>query len=723
MAKSKNNNRKNEIIETLKKEVLNVFLNDSNRSFNYKQISKLLGITDRFSRENVVAILDFLVEKGSLIDLSRGKFRINPILLNAQSSASTIEGIVDMMQTGKAYVAVNDASMEDVFISALNTNRALHGDKVKVQLFPRRKNKKMEGRIVEVIERVRTTFVGVMQIGNRVSFFVPDNPKMLIDIVVPNDSLNGAKNGEKVIVKLEDWPEHSKNPIGAVIEVLGMPGDNEVEMKSIMAGIDYPWSFPKEVDDVADAISEIIPESEIKNRKDFRNIFTITIDPDDAKDFDDAISFQKLENGKFEVGIHIADVSYYVKPDSIIDKEAYTRATSVYLVDRTIPMLPEKLSNKVCSLRPDEEKLCFSAVFEMDSNAHVTSEWYGRTIINSDRRYSYEEAQDIIETNTGDYVEEMLTLDALAKKLRAERFNQGAINFESTEVKFHLDENSKPIGVYIKEIKDSNQLIEEFMLLANRKVASLIGSKSTKEKEKVFVYRIHDEPNQEKVAAFSMFLKKLGYSLRVNSRKTFASSLNQIFEDTKGKGEQNMIESIAVRTMSKAHYSTDNIGHYGLGFPYYTHFTSPIRRYPDLMVHRLLEKYLAHQNVADKEFLEAQCKHSSIMEVKAADAERASVKYKQAEYLADKIGEEFNAQISGVSKWGLFVEIKENRCEGLVSMKRMTDDFYTLDEENYQMVGMRHGKKYRLGDPIKIKVRHVDLFKKQIDFDIVNQTF
>lgn len=723
MAKGKKQNREHSIIETLKKEILNIFINESNRALNYKQVSKILGINDRLSRENVVTVIDILVDNGSLINLNRGKYRINPVLLNAQSSASAIIGIVDMKQTGKAYVIVEDKSMDDIFISSLNTNRALDGDKVRVQLFPRRKNKKMEGRIVEVIERSRTTFVGVMQIGNRVSFFVPDNTQMPIDIVVPNDLLKGAKNGEKVIVKMEDWPEHSKNPIGSVLEVLGMPGNNDVEMKSILAGIDFPLAFPKEVEDAAEAIPEEIPESEIKKRRDFRKTFTITIDPHDAKDFDDAISLKKLDNGNYEIGVHIADVSYYVTPDSLIDREAYIRATSVYLVDRTIPMLPEKLSNKVCSLRPNEDKLCYSAVFEMDSNAKVLNEWFGRTIINSCRRYTYEEAQDIIETQQGDYVEEMLTFDSLAKKLRAERFKQGAINFESTEVKFHLDENAKPIGVYIKTIKDSNQLIEDFMLLANRKVAAFVGAKSTQEKEKIFVYRIHDEPNQEKVAIFSAFLKKLGYSLKLSNRKTFASSLNQIFVDTKGKGQQSMIESIAVRTMSKAHYSTDNIGHYGLGFKYYSHFTSPIRRYPDLMVHRLLEKYLTGQKVNEKEFLEAQCKHSSIMEIKAAEAERASVKYKQAEYLADKIGEEFIGQISGVSKWGLFVEIKENRCEGLVSMKRMTDDFYTLDEENYQMVGMRYGRIYRLGDTVKIRVRHVDLFKKQMDFDIINDTF
>lgn len=723
MIKNSKNNRYKEVQETLKKEVLNAFLNDAYRSMNYKQISKMLGISDKINREKVIWAIEYWVDQGSLLDMNRGKYRFNPVLLNAATSASAIEGIVDMKQTGKAYVMVNDESMEDIYIAPLNTNRALNGDKVRVHLFPKRKNKKTEGRIVEVLERAKTNFVGTMQVGNRISYFVPDSNQMPVDILVPNELLKGARNGEKVIVKMDDWSEHSKNPVGQVIEVLGMPGNNDVEMKSILAGIDFPLLFPTDVENAAERIPEEISESELKKRRDFRKTFTITIDPLDAKDFDDAISLRKLENGNFEIGVHIADVSHYVQPDSIIDKEAYLRATSVYLVDRTIPMLPEKLSNKVCSLRPNEEKLCFSAVFEMDNNAHVYSEWFGKTIINSCRRYTYEEAQDIIENKKGDYVEEMLTFDSIAKKLREIRFHHGAINFESTEVKFHLDENAKPIGVYIKEIKDSNHLIEEFMLLANRKVATFIGEQSRKGKEKVFVYRIHDEPNKDKLATFSVFLKKLGYSLKMTSRKVLASSLNQLFEDTKGKGEQNMIESIAVRTMSKAHYSTDNIGHYGLGFAFYTHFTSPIRRYPDLMVHRLLEKYLSNQTVSNGDFLEEQCKHSSIMEIKAAEAERASVKYKQAEYLADKIGQEFQGLISGVSKWGLFVEIIENKCEGLVSVKRMLDDFYSLDEENYQMIGMRRGKVFRLGDEVRIRVRNVDLFKKQMDFEIVDDTF
>lgn len=723
MSKNKRNNRNKEVQETLKKEVLLVFWNDPYRSMNYKQVSKIMGISDKTSRERVINAIEQWVEQGSLLDMNRGKYKFNPLLLNAQTSASTIEGIVDMKQTGKAYVMLGDESMEDIYIAPLNTNRALNGDKVRVHLFPKRKNKKTEGRIVEVIERAKTNFVGTMQVGNRISYFVPDSNQMPVDILVPNELLKGAKNGEKVIVKMIDWSEHSKNPIGEVVEVLGMPGNNEVEMKSILAGIDFPLSFPPEVEKAAEKIPEEISEEEIKSRKDYRKTFTITIDPHDAKDFDDAISLKKLDKGRFEIGVHIADVSYYVQPDSIIDKEAYLRATSVYLVDRTIPMLPEKLSNKVCSLRPNEEKLCFSAVFEMDENAHVYNEWFGRTIINSCRRYTYEEAQDIIETQKGDYVEEMLTFDKLAKKLRETRFSNGAINFESVEVKFHLDENAKPTGVYIKEMKDSNRLIEEFMLLANRKVATFIGSQSQKGKEKVFVYRIHDEPNKDKLATFSVFLRKLGYSLKMTSRKVLASSLNKLFEDTKGKGEQNMIESIAVRAMSKAHYSTDNIGHYGLGFQYYTHFTSPIRRYPDLMVHRLMESYLNGRKVHNAEFLEEKCKHSSIMEIKAAEAERASVKYKQAEYLADKIGQEFQGLISGVSKWGLFVEIIENKCEGLVSVKRMLDDFYNLDEENYQMIGMRKGKVYRLGDEVRIRVRNVDLFKKQMDFEIVDDTF
>lgn len=715
---SKKKSKKDDYRDVIKNQVLEAFISNSNRTMNYKQVSKLLAISDKKTREIVNRAIDNLVDNGSLLVLNRGKYKINPVLLKAASSAQTLEGIVDMKQTGKAYVML-DSEMEDVFIAASNTERALDGDRVKIVLFPRRKSRKTEGRIVEVVQRARTQFVGRVQKGTRISYFIADNVQMPMDIMVPNDLLKNARNGEKVIVKLTDWPEYAKNPIGEVIEVLGMPGNNEVEMKSILAGIDYPLSFPDEVLESIKNIPEKIPQEEIKKRKDFRDILTITIDPQDAKDFDDAISFKELGNKTYEVGIHIADVSHYVTEGSLIDEEAYARATSVYLVDRTVPMLPEKISNGLCSLRPNEDKLCFSAVFKLDESAKIIDEWFGRTVVRSDRRYDYDEVQEIIEGGEGDNKEMILKLDSLAKKLREERMKRGSINFESVEVKFLLDENAKPVDVYVVENKDSNRLIEDFMLLANRRVANLFSAQNNGGKEKISVYRIHDEPNQEKLAQFSAFVTKLGYGIKTGSRNILVKSFNKLFEDTKGKGEQNMIETIAIRTMSKAQYSTDNIGHYGLGFSHYTHFTAPIRRYPDLMTHRLLQLYLDKAEWKNKEDLENKCKHSSIMEIKAAEAERSSVKYKQAEYLADKIGHQFDGIISGVSKWGLFVEIQENKCEGMVSVKRMLDDFYQLDEDNYQMVGMRHGKVYRLGDRVKIKVRNVDLFRKQMDFDLV----
>lgn len=715
---SKKKSKKDDYRDVIKNQVLEAFISNSNRTMNYKQVSKLLAISDKKTREIVNRAIDNLVDNGSLLVLNRGKYKINPVLLKAASSAQTLEGIVDMKQTGKAYVIL-DSEMEDVFIAASNTERALDGDRVKIVLFPRRKSRKTEGRIVEVVQRARTQFVGRVQKGTRISYFIADNVQMPMDIMVPNDLLKNARNGEKVIVKLTDWPEYAKNPIGEVIEVLGMPGNNEVEMKSILAGIDYPLSFPDEVLESIKNIPEKIPQEEIKKRKDFRDILTITIDPQDAKDFDDAISFKEVGNKTYEVGIHIADVSHYVTEGSLIDEEAYARATSVYLVDRTVPMLPEKISNGLCSLRPNEDKLCFSAVFKLDESAKIIDEWFGRTVVRSDRRYDYDEVQEIIEGGEGDNKEMILKLDSLAKKLREERMKRGSINFESVEVKFLLDENAKPVDVYVVENKDSNRLIEDFMLLANRRVANLFSAQNNGGKEKISVYRIHDEPNQEKLAQFSAFVTKLGYGIKTGSRNILVKSFNKLFEDTKGKGEQNMIETIAIRTMSKAQYSTDNIGHYGLGFSHYTHFTAPIRRYPDLMTHRLLQLYLDKAEWKNKEDLENKCKHSSIMEIKAAEAERSSVKYKQAEYLADKIGHQFDGIISGVSKWGLFVEIQENKCEGMVSVKRMLDDFYQLDEDNYQMVGMRYGKVYRLGDRVKIKVRNVDLFRKQMDFDLV----
>ena len=692
-----------------------LFIANPLKAFNFRQISKMLGITDKVSKELVSKVLETMARSGTILELNRGKFKYNPDLLADKLIQASITGIVDMKQTGKAYVSSADLD-EDVFIAAGNTGHALHGDKVKVHLFPMRKGRKTEGQIVEVLERGRKQFVGTVQLSGKFAFLVPDDVNMPIDIFIPKESLNKATNGQKAIARITEWPERSKNPFGEITQVLGEPGDNNVEMNSILASFDFPLQFKPETLKDAEKIPVVISEKEIAKRRDFRSVWTCTIDPPDAKDFDDALSLKKLENGDWEVGVHIADVSYYVQPDSALDKEAYDRGTSIYLVDRTIPMLPEKLSNMVCSLRPDEDKLCFSAVFVMNEQAHISSEWFGKTIIRSNRRYAYEEAQAMIDGGDGDFKDEILVLNGLATKLREERFKKGAIAFHSQEVKFILDEKGKPVDTYIKEQKEANMLIEDFMLLANKKVAEKIGKKAGEQKAKTFVYRIHDEPNQEKLMKFVEFLSKLGYKMNIGSRKGLASSFNHLFDQIAGKGEENMIESIAIRTMAKAIYSTVNIGHYGLAFQHYTHFTSPIRRYPDLMVHRLLEWYMEGRGSVNKDEYEEYCMHSSEMEKKAVEAERASVKYKQAEFLADKIGQSFDGLISGVSKWGIFVELEGSKCEGMVSLKYLDDDFYYLDDENYRVIGQHYGREFKLGDKVKVKVLQVDLQKKQMDF-------
>jgi ribonuclease R len=696
--------------------VLNVFVQNPYNGYNFRQLSHHLGISDKVSKQLVKDIIVDLASSQKIIELKRGKYKLNPSSIK-EISQHTVTGIVDMKQTGKAYIITDDV-VDDVYVAANNTYHALNGDKVKVRLFPLRKGRKLEGKISEIIERKKKQFVGIIEVSKKYAFFLPDDTSIPVDIFIPLSNLNGAKNGNKAIARITDWPEHSKNPFGEIIEVLGNPGEHEVEMQSILADFDFPLRFPEKVLREAEKIPDTIPAGEVKKRKDFRNVFTLTIDPEDAKDFDDALSLQKLANGNWEVGVHIADVSYYVKPGTAINKEAYERGTSVYLVDRVIPMLPEKLSNAVCSLHANEDKLCFAAVFELDENAKVLNEWYGRTIINSDFRFNYDEVQQILDGADNEFQENIIILDKLAKKLRENRFKNGAIAFSSQEVKFKLDEKGKPIGAYIKEQMDSNRLIEDFMLLANRKVAEKIGVKHGRQEPRTFVYRVHDMPNPEKLQTFSEFVGKLGYQLQIGSRKSISTSLNQLFSDIKGKGEENMIESIAVRTMAKAEYSISNIGHYGLAFNYYTHFTSPIRRYPDLMVHRLLDMYLNGSHSVNPVEYEEMCKHTSEMERKALEAERASIKYKQAEYLLDKVGMEFNGLISGVSKWGIFVELDGNKCEGMVSLKYMEDDFYFLDEENYRVIGHQLGKEFKLGDLIRIRVKRIDLAKKQMDFEL-----
>ena len=714
--------------DKLAQQIIKIFAKNPFDTFNPKQIASRVGAHDKAARAQVDEVIFLLATDDILVEEGRGKYKINPKNIN-ETPRNQVVGTIDMKQTGKAYVIPDEEGQEDILIAPNYTHHALHGDTVRVSMFPQRKMHKPEGEVVEVIKRARTRFVGRIQKMDKFAFLLCDNRNMVVDIFIHPSDLAGAEDGEKAIVEMTDWPERMNNPVGRVVKRLGRPGDNNVEMQSILADYDFPLDFPEAAEKEAAAIKNPT-KKELEGRKDFRKVTTFTIDPADAKDFDDALSYRKLDNGLFEVGVHIADVSYYVTPGSAIDREAYERGTSVYLVDRTIPMLPEKLCNGVCSLRPNEDKLCFSVVLQMDDTAKVHNTWFGKTVIHSDQRLAYEDAQEIIDTQDGkgtDVGNAILELHKLATILRNARYKEGAINFESQEVKFRLDENAKPIGVYIKEQKEANWLIEEFMLLANRSVAERIGkvdrskNKGGKpQKARTFVYRVHDEPNPEKLNTFVEFVAKLGFKMKVGNRKALADSYNRLFSDIAGRGEEYMIDTIAIRTMSKAYYSTENIGHYGLAFPFYTHFTSPIRRYPDLMVHRLLERYLAGGTSVSAEEYEEYCKHCSQMEKKAADAERTSIKYKQAEYLSDKLGQVFPALISGVSKWGIYAEIEGNKCEGMIPIGSLKGDYYMLDEDNYQVIGRKTGKCYKLGSPVMIRVKGVDMLKKQIDFELVD---
>lgn len=710
MAKNKNAQFK----QVLTQLIADIFEKNRNIALNHKQVASRLNLSDSASVETILEVLVEQTEKGLFIRPERGKFKL-------KEQKTFITGTVDMTASGSAFVIPDDEFEKDVFIAPRKLGNALDGDKVKVYVFGKKSGKRNEGEIVEILQRAKTDFIGIAKISEKFAFVIPDDRKMLHDIFVPLADINGAKNGEKVMASITDWPEGAKNPIGKITYVLGNTGENNTEMNAILAQYGFPLSFPAEVENEANSIPDEIAKSELNNRKDFRNTTTFTIDPIDAKDFDDAISFKQLENGNYEIGVHIADVSHYVIPNSALDKEAYQRATSVYLVDRVIPMLPEHLSNGVCSLRPNEDKLCFSAVFEMDEKAHILHQWFGRTIIHSNRRFTYEEAQEIIENKTGDFAEEILKLNELAHILRVEKFKNGAISFESAEVKFKLDEFSRPIGVYVKERKDAHKLIEDFMLLANKKVAEHVAKMGKGKHQYTFVYRTHDSPNTESLNSFATFASRFGYKINTRSDKEIARSLNHLMEDVEGKKEQNILTQLAIRSMAKAVYTTKKTSHYGLAFDYYTHFTSPIRRYPDIMVHRLLAQYLEGGKSANVEEYEKASEHSSAMEKKAADAERASVKYKQAEYLEDNVGKVYTGIISGVTEWGMYVEIIENKCEGMIRLRDITDDFYVLDEKNFCIIGQRKKHKYQLGDEVTIKVKKVDLTKRQIDFTLVSK--
>lgn len=713
MAKKKSSH----LITVFNQLISDIFERNGNKPLNYKQVASKLNLKDPESRDLIMELLHDESKKGLFREVERGKFQLKEL-------KTFITGIVAMTNDGSAFIIPDDEFEEDIYVAPRKLRTALNGDKVKVYVFAKGakgKGKHKEGEVLEIMERAKMEFTGIIKVSERFAFFIPDDRKMLHDIFIPLEELNGAKHGEKAIARITDWPEGAKNPIGTITTVLGQQGENNTEMNAILAEYGFPLRFPDAVEQEANSIPDEIPQDEIKKRRDFRDILTFTIDPADAKDFDDAISFRKLENGNFEVGVHIADVTYYVIPESALDKEAFERGTSVYLVDRVIPMLPERLSNGVCSLRPREDKLCFSAVFELDKDANVLNEWFGKTIIHSDRRFSYEEAQEVIEGVSQDLKDEMLTLNALAYKLREKKFRHGAISFETAEVKFKLDETGKPLGVYVKERKDAHKLIEDFMLLANRKVAEFIGKKGRGKNKLVFVYRNHDAPNEQTLLGFAQFAERFGYKINTKSDKEIARSLNHLMEDVEGKKEQNVLTQLAIRAMAKAIYTTKKPGHYGLAFDYYTHFTSPIRRYPDVMVHRLLEHYLEGGKSVDEDTYERMCLHASQMEKKAADAERASVKYKQAEFLEENVGKEYTGIISGVTEWGMYVEIEENKCEGMVRLRDITNDFYVLDEKNYCIIGQRKKKKYQLGDEVRIIVKKVDLSKRQIDFTLVQE--
>lgn len=700
-------------LERLKARVLEYIQSVGNSTFGYRQVCHAIDAGAPINQRAVALYLAELAFDGDLLEVAPGRYKVPQ-----RSSVST--GTFIRRSNGKNSVLLDDDD-EPIFVAERNSMHALNGDRVKVDIAARRRGVEPEAQVVEIIERKPQTFIGTLNVEKHFAFLQTDSKFLATDIFIPKTRLKGGKTGDKAVVRITDWPDDAKNPKGEIVDILGRKGENNAEIHAILAEFGLPYVYPKAVDDAAKKIEAGITDDEVAKRKDMRQVTTFTIDPKDAKDFDDALSIRKLKNGNWEIGVHIADVTHYVKPDTILDREAKERATSVYLVDRVVPMLPEHLSNGICSLRPNEDKLTFSCIFEMDDKGRVINSEICRTVINSDRRFTYEEAQDVIETGKGDFAKEILTLDRLAKILRKERYENGSVDFDRMEVRFDIDEEGHPVSVYFKESKDANKLIEEFMLLANKTVAQTIGKASGKKKSKAFVYRVHDVPNQDKMHDLAQISRTFGYKLKTEgAAKDVNRSINHFLHDIKGKGEENFLATLAIRSMAKATYTTENIGHYGLGFDYYTHFTSPIRRYPDMMVHRLLEKYLAGGRSVNLEKLEKQCKHSSEMEQLAANAERASIKLKQVEFMNDHLGEEYDGVISGVTEWGLYVELNENKCEGLVPIRDLADDFYDLDEKNYALVGRRHNNRYRLGDPVRVKVARTNLDRKQLDFAIID---
>ena len=746
--------KKGNVVKDLTKNIFRVLKEDNEKSFNYKQIAEKIKIADTDGKNQIIKKLAELTATKEIKEIERGKFQIN---IDKKYSI----GILDVTSTGNGYFVTDDYE-DDIFIPNINLGKGMHNDTVKAYVYKRRNGKKYEADVVEILARAKTEFVGVLQKNKNKNFgfVIADNNKMYADIFVSENKMNGAEDGDKVQAKIIDWPKNSKNPFGKISTVLGRPGDHNTEMHSILLEYDLPFEFEKEIEAAAEKLPIEITKEEISKRRDMRKDLTFTIDPKDAKDFDDALSFTKLENGNYEIGIHIADVSHYLAPKTILDDEAYKRATSVYLVDRVVPMLPEMLSNGVCSLRPKEDKLTFSAVFELNEKAQIISEWFGRTVTYSDQRFAYEEAQYLIEENqeltvkkqdnsksinyfqagnaelkckipadisitdsayevAPEIVEATLKLDILAKILRKKRMKDGAISFDRVEVKFNLDEAANPVGVFFKESKDANILIEEFMLLANRKVAEFIGFSKGKATNKTFIYRVHDEPNVDKLASLQNMIHKFGYKINTATKETTSESLNQLLSDVHGKAEANMIETLTIRTMSKAVYTTQNIGHYGLAFDYYSHFTSPIRRYPDVMTHRLLQHYLDGGDTPKADKYEEKSKHASKREELASKAERSSIKYMQVKYMQDHKEAFFEGVITGVTEWGIYVEISSNKCEGMVRIRDIKSDYYVFDEKQYAIVGQSTKKKYQLGDDVKIQVKKADLERKHLDFNLI----